>query len=93
VSPRRTSAPVSAATPSCPRSSTPAIQEAQLALAASLEQENRIAVAQAKAYFGNQRKSFFVTGAGKDNGPVDYVPNQVFETDVNVVSYPLAGSM
>ena len=69
-----------------------AIQEAQLALAASLQEENRIAVAIAKAYFGNQRKSFFVTNAGKDSGPVDYVPNQVFETDVNIVNYPLAGS-
>jgi len=68
-----------------------AVAEAQLTLAKSMEAENRIAVAIAKNYFGNQRKSFYLPGAGKDTGFVDYVPNQVFETDVNVVSYPLAG--
>lgn len=70
------------------------IAEAQKTLRKSLEAENRIAIAQAKAYFGNQRRSFYISRSDvKDaQGHVDYTPNDAFETDVNVVTYPLAGA-
>lgn len=67
------------------------VQEAQEILAQSLTEENKCAVAVAKTYFGNQRKSFYVS-TGKRPGHVDYVPNRDFETDVNRVTYPHAGA-
>jgi hypothetical protein len=67
------------------------VQEAQEILAQSLVEENKRAVAIAKTYFGNQRKSFYVS-TGKRPGHVDYVPNRDFETDVNRVTYPHAGA-
>jgi hypothetical protein len=68
------------------------VQEAQEVLAASLEAENRIAVAISKNYFGSQRKSFFLSGKEQRKGPVDYIPNRDFETDENKVTYPMAGA-
>jgi len=62
------------------------IQEAQEVFAASLQEENKRAIASAKTYFGNERKSFYVSGRGA-KGHVDYVPNKDFEDDNNVVSY------
>lgn len=67
------------------------VQEAQETLAGAYEAENRIAVAVAKTYFGNTPKSFYVNWAGK-KGPVDYIPNKHFETDVCEVSFPHTGS-
>lgn len=67
------------------------IQTVQETLARSLEAENRIAVAQAKTYFGTQRRSFYVNSK-TFKGHVDYVPNDTFVTDTNVVTYPLVGS-
>lgn len=73
----------------------PGVQEAHEVFQASLEEENRIAIAIAKAYFGNRPQSFYVrwrnAGAG-GTGPVDYVPNRDFENDNNIVMYPHAGS-
>jgi hypothetical protein len=66
------------------------IQEAQTLLAKSLEAENRIAVAIDKAYYGNDRKSFYVDWKGA-RGNVDYVPNKIFTTDQNRVTFPAAG--
>lgn len=66
------------------------IQEAQTLLAKSLEAENRIAVAIDKAYYGNDRKSFYVNWRGA-RGNVDYVPNKIFTTDQNRVFFPAAG--
>ncbi|MGA8330435.1 MAG: hypothetical protein WB777_14200 [Mycobacterium sp.] len=57
----------------------------------SLEEENKIAVALAKAYAGNTPKSFYVQGKGA-NKQVDYTPNTTFETDNNTVSYPMQGT-
>lgn len=57
----------------------------------SLEEENKIAVALAKAYAGNTPKSFYVQGKGA-NKQVDYTPNVTFETDNNTVSYPMQGT-
>jgi len=67
------------------------VQETQKMLARSLEEENRIAIAQAKAYAGNKPKSFYVN-VGKTKGKVDYVPNKHFTTDDNHVSYSQAGA-
>jgi hypothetical protein len=70
------------------------VQAAQELLALSLEAENRVAVAIAKNYFGEQKRTFYVPVSYKSKPPshVDYVPNVVFEDDNNVVSYPMAGA-
>lgn len=67
------------------------VQEAQRIFSRSLEAENKIAIAQAKAYAGNKAKSFYVS-MGKVKGKVDYVPNKHFTTEDNVVSYSHAGA-
>lgn len=67
------------------------IQEAQEIFAASLQEENKRAIAIAKTYFGNERKSFYVSSRGA-KGHVDYVPNKDFENDDNVVSYSHSGA-
>ena len=66
------------------------IQEAQTLLAKSLEAENRVAAATDKAYYGNDRKSFYVDWKGA-RGNLDYIPNQIFTTDQNRVFFPAAG--
>jgi hypothetical protein len=65
------------------------VAEAQQVLAASLEAENKIAVAIAKAYWGNTKKSFYVSKAKTD---AVYVANDAFENDRNVVNYPMMGT-
>lgn len=67
------------------------IQEAQEVLAASLQEENKRAVAIAKSYFGNERKSFYVSSQGF-KGNVDYTPAKDFENDNNRVTYSNAGA-
>lgn len=53
-------------------------------------EENRAAVAIAKGWLGG-KQSFYV-GWGRAKGHVDYDPQADFETDRNIVRYPLAGS-
>lgn len=67
------------------------IQEAQEVLAASLQEENKRAIAIAKSYFGNERKSFYVSSRGA-KGHVDYTPNKDFEDDNNIVTYSHSGA-
>ena len=67
------------------------IQEAQRIFEVSLREENKRAVAIAKAYFGSEKQSFYVSWRGA-TGPVEYVPDVVFPNDHNVVKYALAGS-
>jgi hypothetical protein len=67
------------------------IQEAQEIFAASLQEENKRAIAIAKTYFGNERKSFYISSRGA-KGHVDYVPNKDFEDDNNVVTYSHTGA-
>jgi hypothetical protein len=69
------------------------VQEAQEILAASLEHENKRGVAIVKNYFGNEKRSFYITakGSSRGQGHVDYIPNKDFETDNNVVTYPQTG--
>jgi hypothetical protein len=56
-----------------------------------LVEENKRAIAIAKAYFGNDRRSFYVS-TRKSKGHVDYVPNKDFENDDNSVTYAYAGA-
>jgi len=67
------------------------IQEAQEIFAASLQEENKRAIAIAKTYFGNERKSFYISSRG-GKGHVDYIPNKDFEDDNNVVTYSHSGT-
>lgn len=66
-----------------------AIQENQDILAYGLQEENKRAIAIAKKYFGNERKSFYITSSSKN---VDYIPNDTFENDNNLVTYSSSGS-
>lgn len=67
------------------------IQEAHHILEASMAWENKVAVSQAKAYAGNQPKSFYVNSKGA-KGTVKYTPNKNFQSDSNVVTFPHAGA-
>lgn len=67
------------------------IQEAQRVFEASLECENRAAIAVAKGYFGSQSKSFVVNWKGAQ-GAITYTPNDLFDTDHNKVRYSQAGT-
>ena len=67
------------------------IQESQEIFAASLQEECKIAVAQSKSYFGNERKSFYISSY-KNKGDVAYVANEIFENDNAVVTYSYAGT-
>lgn len=65
------------------------IQEHQELLAASLEAENKCAIAISKAYWGNTPKTFVVPFG---RGQVTYTPNATFDTDMHRVSYAYAGT-
>lgn len=65
------------------------IQEHQELLAWSLEEENKIAIAVAKAYWGNTSKTFVVPFG---RGQVTYTPNVTFDTDMHRVTYAYAGT-
>jgi hypothetical protein len=67
------------------------VQEAQKMLAASMQIENRRAIALAKAYAGNKSKSFYVSWKGA-KGTVDYTPNKHFDTDNNIVVFSHPGT-
>ena len=66
------------------------VQEAQDLFASSMVEEDKIAIGIEKAYWGNNAKSFFVSGMG--GGIKDYTPNKLWETDFHYVSYSAAGS-
>jgi hypothetical protein len=66
------------------------VQEAQDIFASSMVQEDKIAIAIEKTYWGNSSKSFFIPGMG--GGVKDYTPNKMWETDFHYVSYSAAGS-
>ncbi len=66
------------------------VQEAQSAFAMSLLEEDKIAIAIEKTYFGSMPKSFYLSG--RSGGKVDYVPNKLWESDYHVVSYSASGS-
>ena len=66
------------------------VQEAQDIFAAARVEEDKIAIALEKAYWGNNSKSFFIPGMG--GGIRDYTPNKLWETDFHYVAYSAAGS-
>jgi hypothetical protein len=67
------------------------VAEAQETFAYSLEEENEVAIALAKAWAGDIQKTLYV-GTGNAARPVTYTPNETFETDEHVISYPASGS-
>ena len=67
------------------------VQETQEIFANSLMEEDKIAIAIEKAYWGASSKSFFLPGRATV-GKVDYVPNKIWETDFHYVAYSAAGS-
>jgi hypothetical protein len=66
------------------------VQEAQEIFASSMIEEDKIAIAIEKAYWGANAKSFFMPGMG--GGIKDYTPNKLWETDFHYVAYSAAGS-
>ena len=66
------------------------VQEAQDIFASSMVEEDKIAIAIEKTYWGNSSKSFFISGMG--GGVKDYTPNKLWETDFHYVAYSAAGS-
>lgn len=66
------------------------VQESQDIFAASMVEEDKIAIAIEKTYWGNSSKSFFIPGTG--GGMKDYTPNKMWETDFHYVSYSASGA-
>lgn len=69
----------------------PPIQEAHKIVQRAKREANTRKIAIDKAYWGKQKKSFYVGWAGAQ-GRVDYVPNELWETDENYVVYSHAGA-
>jgi hypothetical protein len=67
------------------------VQETQAIFENSLMEEDRIAIAIEKTYWGSNPKSFYIPGKASAQMR-DYVPNKLWETDLHYVSYPAAGS-
>ena len=67
------------------------VQEAQRMISASMEVENKRAIALMKAYAGNKTHSFYVSMKGA-KGPVEYTPNKDFDSDENRVVFSHPGS-
>lgn len=67
------------------------VAEAQETFAYSLEEEDEVAIALAKAWDGDNQRTIYV-GTGNSNRPVTYIANETFITDEHVVSYPASGS-
>ena len=67
------------------------IQEAQRIFERSLQAENRVAMATAKAFGGSAKRSFYVNWKGA-KGRVDYVATRDFTDFTNFVAYPHAGA-
>jgi hypothetical protein len=67
------------------------VQEAQEVFATSILEEDKIAIAIEKSYWGDTPKMFFLPGKATV-GKVDYTPNKIWETDFHYVAYSAAGS-
>lgn len=67
------------------------VQEHQEIFEDSLEAENRRAIAVSKGHWGPKQFSFYIPRNGKMTSK-DYVPNDVFENDQNVVKYGMTGT-
>jgi hypothetical protein len=69
----------------------PRIAEVQLIMQYALETVNRQICAIEKGYFGDQKFTVF-SGWPSDRGHVEFVPNTIFESDENAVTYSFPGS-
>ena len=67
------------------------VQEAQSLFEHSLVEEDKIAIAVERAYWGDFPKTFFIPSR-VSTGQESYVPNKIWETDFHYVSYSAAGS-
>ena len=67
------------------------VQEAQSLFEASLVEEDKIAIAVERMYWGDFPKTFFIPSRVAAGQEV-YVPNKIWETDFHYVSYSAAGS-
>jgi hypothetical protein len=67
------------------------VQEAQTIFEASMIEEDKIAIAIEKAYWGSFQKSFYVPGRAAAGISV-YVPDRLWDNDFHYVSYSAAGS-
>lgn len=67
------------------------VQEAQAVFEHSLIEEDKIAIAIEKSYWGNFQKSFYVPGRSAAGRSL-YVPEQLWTNDFHYVSYSAAGS-
>lgn len=67
------------------------VQESQAVFEASLLEEDKIAIAVEKAYWGDFPKTFFIPSRSSV-GQETYVPNKIWETDFHYVAYSAAGS-
>jgi hypothetical protein len=66
------------------------VQESQSIFESSLKEEDKIAIAIERNYWGQESKSFFISGFS--GGKKDYTPLKLWETDNHFVSYPASGS-
>lgn len=66
------------------------VQETQEIFASSLVEEDKIAIAIEKTYWGNASKSFFIPGT--NGGLKDYTPSKMWETDFHYVTYSASGT-
>ena len=67
------------------------VQEAQSTFEASLFEEDKIAIAIEKAYWGDTTKTFFIPSRSAV-GQESYIPNKIWQTDFHYVAYSAAGS-
>jgi len=67
------------------------VQEAQAAFEASLVEEDKIAIAIEKAYWGDVTKTFFIPSRSAV-GQETYVSNKIWQTDFHYVAYSASGS-
>jgi hypothetical protein len=67
------------------------VQEAQATFEASLLEEDKIAIAIERAYWGDAPKTFFMASRSAA-GQESYVPNKIWQTDFHYVAYSAAGS-
>lgn len=66
------------------------IAEAQDIFSDSMMEETKVAIAIDKGYF-NRKKVYHIASRGY-SGKVEYTAKQVWETDVHIVDYPIAGT-
>jgi hypothetical protein len=67
------------------------VQEAQSIFESSMIQEDKIAIAIERAYWGAFQKSFYIPGRAAA-GMAIYIPNQLWNNDFHYVTYSAAGS-